>query len=180
MRAFVALPAPEPWIAPLVRAQGLVAGGRRVPAEDLHLTLAFLDEQDEARIEALHAELDARALPQARLRPLAWTLIEAGQSRIVALEVAPDAGLAALREAVRAACRAAGIALSRERFRPHVTIARHTSVRDDAAGLPQAIERLGAPAMDAAASGAVTLWSSRLTPDGALYEALSSYPLRAA
>ncbi|MEM7644824.1 MAG: hypothetical protein AAF366_20235 [Pseudomonadota bacterium] len=28
MRAFIGLPVPEPWIAPLIRAQGAVPGGR--------------------------------------------------------------------------------------------------------------------------------------------------------
>ena len=125
MRAFVALPCPEGWIAPLVRAQGLVPGGRTVDADDLHLTLAFLDDQPEDRLAALHDALEARLLPAATLRPLAFALLGSSKPRALALDVAPDAGLSALHEAVRGACRGAGIALPRERFRPHVTLARY-------------------------------------------------------
>ena len=70
MRAFVGLPVPEPWIAPLVRAQGAVPGGRRPDADDLHVTLAFLDDQPATRLEALHEALEARPLPGAALAPL--------------------------------------------------------------------------------------------------------------
>lgn len=181
MRAFVALPAPEAWIAPLLRAQGLIAGGRRVDADDLHLTLAFIEDASEARLEALHEALEARALPAATLRPVAWALIGAGRPRALVLDVAPEPDLVALREAVRGACRAAGIDLPRERFRPHVTLARYGATAPaDAGRLPAAMARLGPPDMEPATSGAVTLWWSHLTPQGPQYEPLASYPLRAA
>ncbi|MEM7644822.1 MAG: RNA 2',3'-cyclic phosphodiesterase [Pseudomonadota bacterium] len=180
MRAFVGLPVPEPWIAPLIRAQGAVPGGRKVDAEDLHLTLAFLDDQPEARLEALHEGLEARPLPAATLRPLAFALLGSTRPRAVVLDLAPDPALTALRDGVRRAAQAAGIPLARERFRPHVTLLRFSSsAPPDAGRLPAALTRLGPPEMAPQMASGVTLWSSTLTPDGPLYEPLATYPLAA-
>ncbi len=181
MRAFVALPVPEAWVGPLMRAQAHVPGGRKVDADDLHLTLAFLDEQPEERLAALHEGLEARALPGAALRGEAFAVMGSGRPRAVVLDVAAEPGLVALRDAVRGACRAAGIDLPRERFRPHVTLARFSSTAPaDPSRLTGAMARLGTPEVAPAASGAAALWSSVLTPDGPIYDTLASYPLRAA
>lgn len=180
MRAFVALSAPQAWTGPLLRAQSHLPGGRKVAPEDLHLTLAFLADQPEGTLEAPHETLDRRALPAATLRPSGYGVLGSGEPRAVVLEVAPDPGLAALRDAVRRACRAVGIALGRERFRPHVTLARFAaSAPADAARLAGAMARLDVPEM-AAAAGVVALRSSRLTPDGPIYATLAAYRLRAA
>lgn len=177
MRAFLALPAPEPWIAPLMRAQSQLIGGRKVDADDLHLTLAFLDDQPEARLEALHEELGARRLPAAELIPTAFGVFGGGAPRAVVLDVAPAPGLTALRDAVRRAVRAAGIDLPRERFRPHVTLCRYSSTARADARLLERLAKLGPPGMEPAPAGAVLLMGSTLTPQGPIYEALATYPM---
>ena len=180
MRAFVGLPVPEPWIGPMVRAQGAVPGGRRVDAEDLHLTLAFLDNQPEERLEALHEGLEAKALPGAVLRPVGFALLGRGRPRALVLDIAAEPALVGLREAVRRAAQAAGIALARERFRPHVTLLRFgATAPPDTGRLPAALARLGPPQVAAAPAGGVTLWASTLTPDGPLYDPLATYRLAA-
>lgn len=178
MRAFVGLPVPEDWIAPLMRAEARLPGGRGVDADDLHVTLAFLDDQPEARLEALHDALDTRPLPPARLVPLAFAPF-GSRPNLVALDLAPDPGLGALRDAVRAAARTAGIALPRERFRPHVTLKRFPRAHPPPPRLGEALAGLGAPGMGPAAARLVTLWSSTLTPAGPLYDPLASYPVAA-
>ena len=147
MRAFVGLPVPEDWIAPLMRAEARLPGGRGVDADDLHVTLAF-------------APFGSRP-------------------NLVALDLAPDPGLGALRDAVRAAARTAGIALPRERFRPHVTLKRFPRAHPPPPRLGEALAGLGAPGMGPAAARLVTLWSSTLTPAGPLYDPLASYPVAA-
>ncbi|WP_179378385.1 RNA 2',3'-cyclic phosphodiesterase [Jannaschia marina] len=181
MRAFVGLPCPEGWIASLVRAQARLTGGRRVAPEDLHLTLAFLDDQPEVRLEALHETLDARPLPVASLRAKTFEMLGTTKARAIVLDIAPEAGLTALRDRVRTAARAAGIDLPRDRFRPHITLTRFgATARPDMERLPGHLARLGRPDLPEARATGVTLWSSVLTPDGPLYEPLSTYPLRAA
>ena len=177
MRAFLALPVPDDWVAPLMRAQGAVPGGRDVDADDLHVTLAFLDDQPEDALEALHETLEARPLPAARLAPMAYAAFGT-PPRIAALDLARDEALTRLRDTVRAAARSAGIDLPRERFRPHVTLKRASRTRPfDAARLPGRLAALGPPPMAPAPASAVMLWGSTLTPQGPIYDVLATYPL---
>ncbi|WP_167766932.1 RNA 2',3'-cyclic phosphodiesterase [Jannaschia formosa] len=180
MRTFLALPVPESWIAPLERAQENLRGGRAVDADDLHLTLAFLDDQPEPALEALHEELEARTLFPAELTPTAYGVIGGSKARAVVLDIRPTPALTALRDTVRRAVRAACIDLPRERFRPHVTLVRHPASAPADERLPGRLARLGTPEMAPDMSGPVTLWSSRLTPQGPVYEVLATYPGRPA
>lgn len=180
MRAFVGIPVPEPWITPLMRAQGRLPGGREVDADDLHVTLAFLDEQPEARLEALAEHLDGRRLGGGTLAPLAWALLGERRPRAAVLDLRPDPALASLRDAVRAGARAAGMNLPRERFRPHVTLKRFSSRKPPSPRLLPALAELGPPGMPPVPAGSVTLWASTLTPDGPLYEPLAAWPCRSA
>jgi len=181
MRAFVGLSVPTEWIGPLVTAQGRVRGGNRVAPDDLHVTLAFLDDQPEQRLEALSDALSAKRLSAATLRPLAFAALGARKPRAVVLDLTPGADLTALRETVRNAARSAGIDLPRERFRPHVTLVRFpNSAPSETSDLPATISRLGVPSMPQAPVTGAMLWSSVLTPRGPIYEPLAAYPLRAA
>ena len=179
MRAFVGLPVPEGWHGPLVRAQGAIPIGRRVDPEDMHVTLAFLGDAPEDALGALAEALSARPLRAATLRPAGYAAFGPGAPRAVALDLAPEPALGALRDGVRGAARAAGIDLRRERFRPHVTLLRLGARDGRAAGavLPGALTALGLPEMAPARAGAVTLWSSMLTPGGPIYEPIESWPL---
>lgn len=56
MRAFVGLLVPKAWIGPVIRAQGRIAGGHKVGADDLHMTLAFVDDLPRERFR-LHVML---------------------------------------------------------------------------------------------------------------------------
>lgn len=178
MRAFVGVPVPEGWHGPLVRAQGAIPLGRRVDPEDMHVTLAFLGDVSEDALEALGEGLAVRRLRGATLRPAGYAAFGPGAPRAVALDLAPEADLAALRDAVRGAAREAGIDLKRERFRPHVTLLRLGARDGRAAGavLPGALAALGMPEVAPARAGAVVLWSSALTPEGPIYDALESWP----
>ena len=173
MRAFVGIPVPEPWAGPLVRVQERLALGRRVAEDDLHLTLAFLDERPEAALEALAEEISARPLRAAPLRPVG--VAPFGDGGTVALDVATDPALVALHDTVRLAARGAGIDLPRRRFRPHVTLARlGRGARDR---LPGALSGLGHVELPEVRAEAITLWSSTLTPDGPIYEPIETWPL---
>ncbi|GIT92819.1 RNA 2',3'-cyclic phosphodiesterase [Jannaschia pagri] len=178
MRAFVGLPVPEAWVDPLMRVQSRLPGGRAVDADDLHITLAFLDDQPPQRLEALHDLLDARALGGVPLRPLAFAPLGQGRPRAVVLDLATDPPLATLREGVRQDVRRAGIDLPRERFRPHVTLLRYGgTARADTERLAGTLLRVGAPDLPPAEAHRLTLWSSLLTPQGPIYEPLAEYPL---
>ena len=59
MRVFVSIDLPENVREEILVLQGSLTVGRRVPEENLHLTLSFLDEQSEEAVEEAHAALQA-------------------------------------------------------------------------------------------------------------------------
>ena len=179
MRAFLALPVPETLWAPLGSIQDRIKTGRRVDEEDLHLTIAFLDDQHPNALEALHEELEARMLPQVEIVPSALAVFGTKKPRLLALDCEATPPLVALHDAARSAARMAGIALPRARFRPHVTLVRFSRLApDEAARIAAALARLpdaGLP--DPVPAEALTLYSSTLTESGPIYEPLAEYPL---
>ena len=58
MRLFVAIAMPEETVRAIGPLQEAIPFGRIVPEENLHLTLAFLDERRSEEAEALHEALE--------------------------------------------------------------------------------------------------------------------------
>lgn len=116
----------ESWVAPLRPAAGDL---RWTPAEQWHLTVAFLGEVDERRYADLSPRL-ARAA--ARGTELALSFGGAGtfprradRARVLWVGLGGDRpALARLAAAVSAAARRSGIAVEDRRFSPHLTLAR--------------------------------------------------------
>jgi len=179
MRSFVGLPLPDAALDALEHVQEGVTAGRLVAAENMHLTLAFLDDQPEAALQALH-----QALSEISAQPLQMTFhgldsYGGKRPRVLAAEVQKTSELAHLRDRVRSACRQAGIELSRERFRPHVTLARFP--RHLEAGQVEKVARFLSEAAGFRLEcevEAFALFQSTLAPDGARYDVLAEYPLK--
>ena len=167
---------------------------RVVPAGNLHLTLRFCGEIPPETAHTLETKLRARfaaeadrlreraalppeiALPRLAARPLT------GQHRMVWAEVVEGPGcagfLAALAEAAERAALAAGLPPERRPFAPHVTLARLR--RRGARVPPEALERAapgGALWPDPFPVTGIVLLRSALHPDGAIYDAVASFPL---
>lgn len=172
IRAFLALPLPQALADLLVPAQAALRLPRPVPAEDFHVTLAFLGEQREDVLEELHGALEAMRLPAA---DLALDGLGVMGGRVVHAAIRPDPGLERLQARVAQAARGAGIALERRRFRPHVTLAR--GALPDAAALAAGFARAGAVTSPPVRAGVLAMIRSRLRPEGALYDVLAEYPL---
>ncbi|WP_343501485.1 RNA 2',3'-cyclic phosphodiesterase [Alloyangia pacifica] len=179
MRAFLALPLPEPLVPPLLAVQEALPVGRAVPEENLHVTLAFLGEVAEAELRELHLELEGQALPGCWLRVTGLESFGGRATRLLAAEIACEPGLVALQGRVVRACRAAGIELERRRFRPHVTLTRFgAGLRGEAlARLERAVAGQVALATGAEVAEELRLVASTLTPEGAIYETLAAYAL---
>ncbi|MEO1677543.1 MAG: RNA 2',3'-cyclic phosphodiesterase [Pseudomonadota bacterium] len=176
MRAFVAVPCPPEWEGPLEEIQRQIPVGRAVPSENLHVTLAFLGDVDLPELEELHDRLEGARLSPAMLQPAG--LAQLGD-RALALDLEPEPGLVALQAAVSRATYNAGISLERRRFRPHITLLRFSKLTPGGRGaLEAAVARLTMPEIAASAVREAVLYRSELHHGGAVYEALSAYPVR--
>jgi 2'-5' RNA ligase len=169
MRLFVALELPAPVVSALVGWGEAAArpGLRLLPADSLHVTLAFLgarpDEQAPALGEAVVA--CAAPVPGLALGGVAWL----GRGSALALDLDDGDGACGRLQAAVAA--AVGLVEDRP-FRPHVTVAR---VRGGAR-----VRRRGLPAPPDAgrfAGTALTLYESSLSPRGASYRRVASCAL---
>jgi 2'-5' RNA ligase len=178
IRAFVAIPVGEEAGEALVAQQAGLTVGRAVPAENLHLTLAFLGERPMPVVEDVHYALDAIRAPGFEIRFAGLGLL-GERARVVHAVVQPDPRLKHLRNRVLEAVRGAGIAVARERFVPHVTL-----VRLGPGVLPEDMERLRGQVAARAGFAAgpfeinsFALFRSHLGRSGAVYEEMASYPL---
>lgn len=132
MRLFVALEVPAELRAAIDRRLAPRRAGspaaRWVREDNFHVSMVFLGETAEAKLERLAAELTTAFAAAA---PIALGLggigsFPAGRAaRVLWLGVEAGPGLATLQAAVAAACHAAaGVELEKRPYHPHVTLAR--------------------------------------------------------
>ena len=169
MRAFIAIPVPEVTADALLNLQRHLGFGKSLPRENLHLTLAFLDDQTEERLEALHEEL-----LDLRHRPFTVTLSGVGVfGAAIHAPALENTQLTDLHAQISSACRRAGIPLQRRRFRPHITLAR-LGKGQTPPPLRAALSEFHIPQMEV---GQFALCRSSLHPKGARHYVLASYLL---
>ena len=177
MRSFVALTLP---VGAAQLAEGLarrVDFGRSTKPENMHITLAFLDDQTDAALDALSEELSTIRLSVPLVKVREVGVFGGDKPRILYADIEPEPRLLALRDAVRRAVRAAGIDLPHERYHPHITLARMTPTDTAAqARLARFLERYGPSATEPEPAIAFGLFGSHLHPDGVRYEPLALYP----
>lgn len=179
IRAFVAIRLPETVVGALVAAQAGLPDGRPVASENLHLTVAFLGEHPEPMIEDVHYALATNRMPGFALMLRGLDLHGSERSRVLAAGVDPEPKLRHLRDKVVQAARGVGITFPRERYLPHVTLARfNAGLRGDAA------ERMRGFVLGGAGFRAgpfsveeIALMRSHLGRSGPIYQELASYPL---
>lgn len=180
IRAFVAIALPDAAIAALIAARAGLPLGRPTPPENLHLTLAFLGEHPEPVIEDVHYALAAIRLPAFELRVAGLGVFGDGRLRVLHAEVAAGPPLGHLREKVAQAARGAGLRLERERYRPHVTLARFNPalVGEDAERMRAFAARGAGFRAGPFEAEAFRLVRSHLARSGAVHDDLAVYPLQ--
>ena len=179
MRSFLSLDLPDACRDPLLRMVGGLRAGRVVPWENLHVTLSFLDDQPEERLEELHMALEPLRLPAPELRFAGIDWFGPGKARMLAALLEPMPELVALQAEGERMARRVGMQPERRAFRPHVTLVRfrrHMSEGEAAAlqGFLAAPPVVNVPVTRATS---FSLQGSTLTDQGARYEALAVYPL---
>ena len=148
------------------------SGGRPVPADQLHLTLAFLGAVPVAQVTAL-ADLAMAAQHAARLP---GTTLEISLGRLeywtrprvlCALPLAPPAGLGRLVSGLLEGLTAAGFTPDLKPFRAHVTVARKVACLSEPHAMHPVRWRFEHFA----------LVESRTQHAGAVYSVVETYPL---
>lgn len=177
MRIFIALELPDEIKAGLARMRGDISGARWVPGEQIHLTLAFLGEVDEATKELLIGKL-------ARIRLPRFELAFSGpgcfpnrhRPRVLWIGVTPEPGLDDLAAAVHEAVLACGIPQEERPFFAHITLAR-LKLPAASGGTDAFLDQRRKQNLPKLSVGEFTLFQSRLTAQGAQHIPLRSFPL---
>ncbi|HEX6137460.1 MAG TPA: RNA 2',3'-cyclic phosphodiesterase [Casimicrobiaceae bacterium] len=172
VRVFYALVPPPPLqraLAELAREIARRARGRPVPADNIHLTLAFIGPWPSVRLSLLLGVGEMLAG-----QPMRVTLDTQGGFRRAGVAwvgaSSPPAALIDLASALARALAAAGVALEERPFHAHLTLARHCRG-------PYAEGTIGPLGWDV---DDVALMQSHTRAEGARYERLARWPLRGA
>lgn len=180
IRAFVGLSLPEEVVQVLTAAQAGLPTGRPVLPENFHLTVAFLGEHPAPVIEDIHLALERIRVPPFELSLSGVGLFGGDRPRVLYATVLADPTLARLRGKVLQAARDVGLTLPRERYSPHVTLARFNSglFGEDAQKMRDfSVRRMGLRAGPVGIENFV-LFRSNLGRNGPIYEELALYPLK--
>jgi 2'-5' RNA ligase len=173
LRLFVALDVPDAVRASLASWCERVApaGVRRVPAENLHVTLAFLGSRsldDADVVAALLAQLAAEHSLRTVLATVGALWLPPRRPAVLAVAVDASEELAALHAGVVIALAGAvGFEPERRPFRPHVTVGRIARAARVGALAPEP------PPVLEFVPPALTLYRSQTTGAGAHYTALA-------
>jgi RNA 2',3'-cyclic 3'-phosphodiesterase len=180
IRSFVAIRLPDAVSGEVLAAQSGLPSGRPVPPENLHLTLAFLGEHPAPVVEDVHHALAEIRAQRFGIRLEGLDAFGNGRVRLICARVAASEALSHLHASVRQAARLAGLDLPRERYVPHVTLARcgnKGASGEDAWKLRDfAAQRSGFRAQFEAESFALV--RSHLGQSGPFYEDLAEYVLQ--
>ena len=178
IRAFLALGIPEDVANRLRLLQFLLPLPRRVEPEDFHLTLAFLGEQPDHRLQALHEGLERLAFPPFALDLRGVGLFGGAKPRVAFAAVSPAPDLIRLQAKVARIAFDAGIATSSRDFHPHVTLGRFTPpAADQAIRLERAVAAEQGFHAGPWAVAEIGLYASYPQAAGPKYDLLASYPL---
>lgn len=177
IRAFVALPLPEAVRNRLAMAQMMLPLPRKVPADSLHITLAFLGPLPDPVLEEVHLALSALSLPPVTLALQGFGLFGGDRPRSFHACVVPDPALERLQARILRACTLVGAAPEVRRFIPHVTLGRFRAGLADTMRLERAVADGAGFAAGPWRADRVVLFRSDLGADGPQYQELADYPL---
>ncbi len=168
--------------------RGFAPDARWVPAESVHLTLKFIGAWPAERLDDLKQALSAVHGQQAELTLSGTGFFPTPKSaRVfwVGIQVGPE--LAALAGAIDSAVSALGIESEKRAFTPHLTLARTGSGRPQRVAsdrsnpsfrrLQEKLARMPVPSFGTMTAHEFFLYESKLSPKGAVYTKLRSFPL---
>jgi 2'-5' RNA ligase len=176
MRLFIAIELPAEVKKLLTGLRTAIPGANWVPPEQLHLTLAFLGEVDEATCALLGEKLAEIVAPGFTLQfSSSGCFPDRRRPRVIWAGLSPSPLLTALAEQVSKAVRSCGIAQEERPFSPHITLARcrQPAGREVSAFLEQH-RQLTLPPVNVRE---FILFQSLLTRQGAIHTPLRQFTL---
>jgi RNA 2',3'-cyclic 3'-phosphodiesterase len=174
-RLFAALDVPDDVAQSLLLLQAGVPGARWQTREQLHLTLRFIGDVDGRDAAIVHDALARIEAPSFTLELHGTGAFGGKQPHALWAGVRPNEALLHLQRKIETALQRAGLPADRQRYTPHVTLARLKN-----APLGRVMEYLTAHALYTSVPFAVSgfaLYSSLLTSDGSKYRAEEAYRL---
>lgn len=179
MRLFVAIPLPEDVQERLSLLCSGIAAARWVEPENMHLTLRFLGEVDGGQAADVDSALGGIKVPAFDLNLNGIGQFGDGRKvRTLWVGVEPHELLMRLQTKVENAVQRAGLPPEGRKYKPHITLARFKSNPGPKLGrylCENSLFRLGPiPVNDFA------LYSSFLSPKGAIHRVETDYPLEPA
>ena len=188
LRAFIAVELPEAVVDDLRRAITHIRGAgipnlRTVRPEGIHLTLKFLGDIESSQVEPVS---EAMIEASRDVQPFRLHLGETGAfpnfQRPRVLWAGVDGQIESLRrlqQSIEKALEGLGVERERREFNPHLTLARIRGGASEEDGQKVA-QTLSETHLDDSLSipvDSISLIRSTLTPEGAVYDRLSSAPL---
>ncbi len=174
-RLFVALRPPPEIRDFLADLMGGISGARWQDDDQLHLTLRFIGEVDRHVAKDIHAVLGSIRQPPFELAVSGLGLFDkGGVPHTIWAGVTPPEPVQALHKKVDQAILRVGIPPDQRAFHPHITLAR---LNRSAGPVHDFLARSGGVESQAFRVDAFGLFESQLTPAGAVYTQIESYPL---
>jgi 2'-5' RNA ligase len=176
IRLFAALPIPYDIAQPLKHRQQGVPRARWSPEENLHITLRFFGEVDEAKADELDLALGRICVPPFEVALAGVDAFGEGEAvRSIHAKVVPSPELERLAAKCETAARKVGLTPELRNFRPHLTLAYlKRSPPDRVAAWLAGHNLLHSPAWRADHFALYSSWSG---PDGSQYEVERVYRL---
>ena len=182
IRSFIGLPVQGDALRKVLGLQRPIAGARKVPEENMHLTLAFLGDQPEAQLRTLAYELESLAGDPIPVTLKAPDLLGGKNPRGVVLAAEKSDALVAFQSRIERLLSELDFEFERRRFKPHVTLYRlPNTLPPETPGAIQAwLDARAGIAPIRFNATQMWLYSSRLTDNGAIYAPLAEFTLGAA
>ena len=174
-RLFIAIEISRRVKAELEALHREIPGMCWVPPEQIHLTLAFLGEVEEEKLELLF-----RGLGRIEAEPFTFRLTgpgcfpRSGKPRVLWYGVERLLSLERLAQRIRNAVTACGIELEERPFSPHITLARVKGAAPDA--VKSFVDHPGTTRFPAVTVRQFVLFQSILSRQGALHQPLKVFP----
>jgi 2'-5' RNA ligase len=176
IRLFTAISLPDSVALRLSLIQAGVPGARWSTREQLHLTLRFIGDVDESLATEIDDALSGLSSPRFDLQLKGVGEFGGDKPRAVWADVADREPPSHLTAKIESLLQRVGLPAETRKYRPHITLARLRSTPPGAV-----MDWLTDHARFASESFTVSgfhLYSSRLTPNGSIYVAEQTYPLR--